>query len=166
MVPVGAVAQVAARGARTLAAAACAVLLLAALAAPLLLRTADLAVDRVGARLVVGLGGASLLFAARSYRYAWPRGLLRAAGLWCLLCDLVVLLPRAQGGAAVALIVATVVVALGVLAAAIATGRGWRSAWWSARAELAEALATAGTLGTLVVACGLFRAVWESHFGV
>jgi hypothetical protein len=165
-VPVGAVAEVAARGARTLAAAACAVLLLVALAASLLLHTADLAVDRVGARLVVGLGGASLLLAARSYRYAWPRGLLCAAGLWCLVGDLVVLLPRAQGGAAVALVVATVVVALVVLAAAVATGRGWRSAWWSAQAELAEALATAGTLGTLVVASGLFRALWESHVGV
>jgi len=149
MVPVGAVAEVAARGARTLAAAAGAVLLLVALAAPLLLQTADLAVDRVGARLVVGLGGASLLFAARSYRYAWPRGLLRAAGLWCLLCDLVVLLPQAQGGAAVALVAATVVVALGVLAAAVATGRGWRSVWHPGCSHIPTTLALFGPASLL-----------------
>jgi hypothetical protein len=166
IVPVGAVADVAARGARILQAAAAAVLLLALLSGPLLLATADLPVDRVGARLMVGLGGLSLLFTARSYRYALPRELLRVAGLWCLVCDLVVLLPRLEGGLAVAVVCLAIAVALGVLSAAVATGRGWRSAWWAARAELAEALAMAGTLALVVVATGFFRALWESHFGV
>ena len=166
IVPVAAVAEVAARGARLLQAASVAVLVLVLLSAPLLLSAADLAVDRVGARIMVGLGGASLLFTARSYRYAWPRALLRAAGLWCLACLLVVLLPRVEGGLAVTLVCLAIVVALGVLAAAVATGRGWRSAWWAARADLAEAVAMAGTLSMLVVATGFFRSLWESRFGV
>jgi hypothetical protein len=166
IVPVDAVADVAARGARVLQAAAAAVLVLTLLAAPALLVTADLPIDRVGARLMVGLGGISLLFTARSYRYALPRALLRAAGLWCLACDLVVLLPRLDADQAVVVVCVTVALALGVLAAAVATGRGWRSVWWAARADLAEALAMAGMLALLVVASGLFRALWESRIGV
>jgi len=166
IVPVGAVAEVAARGARLLQAASAAVLALALLCAPALLEVADLPVDRVGARLMVGLGGVSLLFTARSYRYALPRALLRVAGLWCLICVLVVLLPDLGGGRAVAVVCVAIVLALGVLAAAVATGRGWRSAWWAARADLGEGLAMAGTVALLVVATGFFRALWESHFGV
>lgn len=166
IVPVAAVADVAARGTRIVKAAAAAVLVLCLLSAPLLLNSADLPVDRTGARLMVGLGGVSLLFTARSYRHALPRGLLRAAGLWCLVCDLVALLPGLGGAQTVVVVCVAIAVGLGVLAAAVATGRGWRSAWWSARAELAEALAMAGTLALLVVATGFFRALWESHFGV
>jgi len=166
IVPVGAVAEVAARGARLLQAASAAVLALALLSAPMLLRTAHLPVDRLGARLMVGLGGVSLLFTARSYRYAVPRALLRIAGLWCLVCVLVALLPDLNGGRAVVVVCVAIVLALGVLAAAVATGRGWRSAWWAARADLGEGLAMAGTLALLVMATGFFRALWESHFGV
>jgi hypothetical protein len=53
-----------------------------------------------------------------------------------------------------------------VVVAAVATGRGRRSVWWASRADLAEALAGAVALGTLVVATGLFRRLWESGFGV
>jgi hypothetical protein len=49
---------------------------------------------------------------------------------------------------------------------AVATGRGWRSAWWSRRAEVAEGLAGAGTIAALVVASGLFRTLWEIKFRV
>ena len=49
---------------------------------------------------------------------------------------------------------------------AVATGRGWRSAWWSRRAEVAEGLAGAGAIAALVVASGLFRALWEIKFRV
>jgi len=166
IVPLGAVAEVAARGARLLQAASVAVLALTLLCAPALLVTAHLPVDRVGARLMVGLGGISLLFTARSYRYALPRTLLRVAGLWCLVCVLAVLLPDLSGARAVAVVAVTIVLALGVLAAAVATGRGWRSAWWAARADLGEGLAMAATLALLVVATGFFRALWESHLGV
>ena len=54
-------------------------------------------------------------------------------------------------------------VGLGLLlvVVAVATGRGWRSAWWSRRAEVAEALAGAATLAAVFVTSGLFRTVWE-----
>ena len=48
-----------------------------------------------------------------------------------------------------------------VLAAAIATGRGWRSAWWSRRAEVAESVAGAAAIASIVVTSGLFLALWE-----
>ena len=44
---------------------------------------------------------------------------------------------------------------------AVAVGRGWRSAWWSRRAEVAEGISGAFALGAVVVAVGLFRRLWE-----
>jgi hypothetical protein len=44
---------------------------------------------------------------------------------------------------------------------AVATGRGWRSAWWSRRAEIAEGLAGSGAIAAVFVAIGLFRGLWE-----
>jgi len=61
----------------------------------------------------------------------------------------------AVGGAAVAL-------ALALVVAAVATGRGWRSAWWSRRAEVLEGLVGALALASLVPATGLFRLLWEN----
>jgi hypothetical protein len=54
-------------------------------------------------------------------------------------------------------------VGLGVVlvVVAVATGRGWRSAWWSRRAEVAEGLAGALVVASLVVATGWFRQLWE-----
>ena len=57
-------------------------------------------------------------------------------------------------GGAIGLAVQLVVVA-------VAVGRGWRSAWWSRRAEVAEGLTGAFALGAVVVAVGLFRRLWE-----
>ena len=56
-----------------------------------------------------------------------------------------------------------VVVGLGViaLAAAVATGRGWRSVWWSRRAEVAESLCGSFAFASAVVAAGVFRRLWE-----
>ena len=55
--------------------------------------------------------------------------------------------------------------ALGVAAVlvvvAVAVGRGWRSAWWSRRAEVAEGLCGAFALASLFVATGWFRRLWE-----
>lgn len=166
VVPPAAVADVAARGARLLTAAAWAVLVIGVPSAFLLLRTATLPIDRTGARIVVLLGGLSLMLTARSYRYAAPRWLLRAAGLGCVLAGLVAVLPLLDGHGRAVLVVAAVVVGLAVVVAAVATGRGWRSAWWASKADLAEALAGAGCVGVLVVAIGVFRAVWESGLGV
>lgn len=157
-----AVETVAEQGARTLTAWSAAVLVLVAVAAPLLLASATLPVDRVGARVLVGLSGAALLLAARSYRHVAARALLRCAGLVCWLVLLVALVGALREGAGTLLAVGSVLLAAVVVLVAVATGRGWRSAWWSRRAEVAEGLVGAGALASVVVAVGIFRVLWES----
>jgi hypothetical protein len=167
VVPVDAVAAVAARGTRVVTAAGAAVWVACAIAAPLLLATATLPIDRTGARVMVFLAGAAILLAARSYRHLVARALLRAAGLTCWVALLVVLLGpetstwRGALPTIVVLLLGTVLVLV-----AVATGRGWRSAWWARRAEIAEGLAGSGALAATVVAVGLFRALWELKFRV
>ncbi|MGA8258348.1 MAG: hypothetical protein WB767_17400, partial [Nocardioides sp.] len=70
IVPRSAVAAVAESGARTVTAAAAAILAVSVTAAILLLREAASGIDAIGARAEVGLAGAGLLLAARSYRHA------------------------------------------------------------------------------------------------
>jgi hypothetical protein len=166
VVPPAAVAHVAARGARIVTASAAGVWVVVAVSAPMLLGTATLPVDRVGARVMVGLCGAALLLAARSYRHAGARSMLRGAGLTCWAALSVVLLRLVDAPQGVALGVAGVLLAVLLVVVAVATGRGWRSAWWSRRAEVAEGLAGAGAIAALVVASGLFRALWEIKFRV
>jgi hypothetical protein len=166
LVPPAAVSLVAARGARIVTAAAAGVWVVVAVSAPMLLRAAPLPVDRVGARVMVWLAGAALLLAARSYRHAAARAMLRGAGLTCWAALAVVLLRLADSSTGVALGVAGVLLAVLLVVVAVATGRGWRSAWWSRRAEVAEGLAGAATIAALVVASGLFRALWEIKFRV
>ena len=57
-----------------------------------------------------------------------------------------------------------VAVGLGViaLAAAVATGRGWRSVWWSRWAEVAESMCGSFAIASAVVAAGIFRRLWET----
>jgi hypothetical protein len=164
VVPPAAVAHVAARGARILTAAAAGVWVVTAVSAPMLLATATLPVDRLGARVMVGLCGAALLLVARSYRHPAARTMLRAAGLTCWAALVVVLLRLSDTAQSVSLGIVGVLLALLLVAVAVATGRGWRSAWWSRRAEVAEGLAGAGAIAALVVASGLFRALWEIKF--
>lgn len=160
------VSVVATRASRTVTAAACAVWAVAAAAAPMLLATADLPVDRIGARVLVGLAGAALLLTARSYRHRAARAMLRAAGLSCWAALLVVGLDLMDDGRRFTLAVAVVVLALLLVVVAVANGRGWRSAWWSRRAEVAEGLAGAGAIAAMVVSSGLFRTLWEIKFRV
>jgi hypothetical protein len=166
VVPPAAVAHVAARGARIVTASAAGVWVVVAVSAPMLLEAAPLPVDRVGARVMVGLCGAALLLAARSYRHPAARTLLRGAGLTCWAALAVVLLGIVGTGQSVALGVAGILLAVLLVVVAVATGRGWRSAWWSRRAEVAEGLAGAGAIAALVVASGLFRTLWEIKFRV
>jgi hypothetical protein len=166
VVPPAAVARVAARGARIVTAAAAGVWVVVAVSAPMLLDTATLPVDRVGARVMVGLSGAALLLAARSYRHSAARAMLRGAGLTCWVALAVVLLRLVDASQGVALGIAGVLLAVVLVVVAVATGRGWRSAWWSRRAEVAEGLAGAGAIAALVVSSGLFRALWEIKFRV
>ncbi|MDF1605250.1 hypothetical protein [Nocardioides sp. YIM 152315] len=156
-----AVTAVATEGARLLTAATAAVAVVALVAAPLLLTTATLRVDRIGARCLVGLAGAGLLLAARSYRHRGARALLRVAGLGCWLALLAGVLPIMGDGAVLALAVSAVLLGVVLVVVAVATGRGWRSAWWARRAEVAEGWCGALVVASVVVSAGWFRELWE-----
>ena len=162
VVPRGAVAAVAARGARTVTAASAGVLAVLLVSAPALLAAVEEPADAVGARLQVLLSGAAVLLAARSYRHLTARALLRLAGLGCWGALLVDLTTALRDGAGLAVVVSAVVVGVLVVLAAVATGRGWRSAWWSRRAEVLEGLTGACALACLVLSSGLFRQLWEN----
>jgi hypothetical protein len=161
IVPIRAVSDVADRGARLVAAAAGAVLVVALASAPLLLWSATLPVDRVGARLEVVLVGAGLLLAARSYRHPVARGLLRLAGLACWAALAAYAAPRLTQGRLLTVSWVATGSGLVVVLVAMAIGRGWRSAWWSRRAEVAEALCGSSALAVVLVASGFFRHLWE-----
>ncbi|HWJ81837.1 MAG TPA: hypothetical protein VNS55_06340 [Nocardioides sp.] len=161
VVPQDAVAAVAGRAARLVTAASVAVLVVVTVAAPLLLLSADLPLDRVGARCLVLFGGGALLLAARSHRHVAARRMLRLAGVVCLVCVAVVL-PSVLGDRLLGVLTgAAIGVGALLVVAAVALGRGWRSAWWSRRAEVAESLCGAASVASLVVAVGLFRQLWE-----
>jgi hypothetical protein len=161
VVPLSAIAVVAGRGTRIVTAAGTAVLVVALVSAPLLLATATLPIDRIGARLMVFFAGAALLLAGRSYRHRAARAQLRAAGLGCWVALAVVLLRLMEPNALLWLTIGAVALAVLLVVVAVAVGRGWRSAWWSRRAEVAEGLAGAFALASLVVATGIFRQLWE-----
>jgi len=161
VVPPRAVELVAARGTRIVTAASAAILAVVVVAAPLLLESATQRHDGIGARAMVGFSGASLLFAARSYRHAAARALLRLAGLACLLALLVVLLVGDGSGSDLALGLVAVVLAGVAISLAVPLGRGWRSAWWSRRTDVAEGICASFAVGAVVVAVGLFRHLWE-----
>ena len=154
-------AAVAERGTHTIVAASAAIAAVAAVSAPLLLVSADLPIDRIGARCLVGFAGAALLLAARSYRNNTARGLLRIAGLVCWVSLAVVLIGLLDGTGLGFVIGGAIGLAALLVVVAVAVGRGWRSAWWSRRAEVAEGISGAFALGAVVVAVGLFRRLWE-----
>jgi hypothetical protein len=156
-----AVAVMAARGARLVTAAGVAVAVVAIVSSAMLLSSATVELDQIGARCQVFFAGSALLLAGRSYRHAGARVALRTAGLgsWAVLAGLML------SGSAPERIAAAAGVAIGVavllVVVAVAAGRGWRSAWWARRAEVAEALSAACTLAALFVATGLCRTIWE-----
>lgn len=161
VIPESAMRRLVADATRTVTASCAAILLITLIATPLLLLTATIDLDRIGARCLTFFAGAAILLAARQYRHATARRLLRVAGLACWswliafeINDLTTTWTTWGLG---------VVVVLGAisLAAAVATGRGWRSVWWSRKAEVAESLAGALAFASTVVASGLFRALWE-----
>ncbi|QZY29330.1 hypothetical protein [Nocardioides coralli] len=155
------VAAVAARAGRTLVATAVAIAVVAALAAHQTLQVATPLFDRVGARSLVFFAGAALLLTARSHRHGGARALLRVGGLGCWSALAWDLLPATDGGLLVAVLATTLALGVLLVVVAVATGRGWRSVWWSRRAEVAEGFAAAAALGSVVVSSGLFRTLWE-----
>ncbi len=149
------------RASRIVTGASVAILVIVLVSSPLLLHSASIDLDRIGARCLVFFAGCSLLLAARSYRHAAARALLRLAGLGALVSLAVHLVAGPGAGHLSSFFY--VVVALGViaLAAAVATGRGWRSVWWSRRAEVAESMCGSFAFASAVVAAGVFRRLWE-----
>ncbi|CAN5289306.1 hypothetical protein BH09ACT12_BH09ACT12_05260 [soil metagenome] len=161
VVPRPYVIAVAQRGARLVTAAAVAIMVVAAVSAALLLRETTASVDVIGARCEVGFCGGALLLAARSYRHVGARAALRAAGLACWLVLAVVAFDAAGQGLATSIAVGAVVLGAVVVLVAVALGRGWRSAWWARRAEVAESFCAAFGVGSVVVAAGLVTALWN-----
>ena len=149
------------RASRIVTGASIAVMVVVVTASPLLLHSATIDLDRIGARCLVLFAGLSLLLAARSYRHASARTFLRLAGLGALAALAEHLVSGTGTGHLDTF--SYVAVALGVvaLAAAVATGRGWRSVWWSRRAEVAESLCGSLAFAAAVVAAGVFRRLWE-----
>ncbi|WP_370238291.1 hypothetical protein [Nocardioides sp.] len=162
VVPPALVDEVASRGAVVVTAASAGVLAVVVGSAPARLAAVVHTPDVVGARALVLLGGAALLLAARSYRHRAARALLRLAGLGVWVALLVDLAASLQAGAGLLVGASAVAVGLALVAAAVATGRGWRSAWWSRRAEVLEGLVGAFAVAALVPATGLFRLLWEN----
>lgn len=162
MVPRAAVADVAARGTRLVTASCVAILAVAGVSAPLLLASADLPIDRIGARCLVFFCGCGLLLTARSYRHRAARTLLRAAGLACGAALLAAVLATLAPGGGATLAGVAIGLAAVLVVVAVANGRGWRSAWWSRRAEVAEGLCGSAAVASIIVATGVFRNLWES----
>ncbi|KRF16513.1 hypothetical protein ASG90_09470 [Nocardioides sp. Soil797] len=164
MIRESAVSEVLARGTLIVNATSVAILVLVVVATPQLLAEATFDVDRPGAQALVFFTGAGILLAARSFRHPQARILLRTAGLFAWAMLAVELLPGYSERTLLWVVVVSLALAASALATAIATGRGWRSAWWASKAELAETLAGAFAIGALVVASGLMRLVWEIPF--
>ena len=85
-----------------------------------------------------------------------------AAGLVCWAVLALAVLPVVSGQAGALVATGAIGVAVLLVVVAVATGRGWRSAWWSRRAEVAEGLCGSAAVATLLVAAGVFRSLWES----
>ena len=160
IVPESTMRTLVASGTRMITASAGAILVVVCICVPLLLRSAVIDLDRIGARCLVFFAGATLLLAARSYRHRAARALLRLAGLVCWAAFLAVALRIAGPGWQAAVVAGAVAVGVACVAAAVATGRGWGSVWWSRRGEVAEVGVASFRLGGTVVATGPFRALW------
>ena len=161
VVPESTVSHVASGAARTMSAAAAAIAVAAALSSYLLLTRVEPEFDRIGVRCLVFFGGAALLLTARSHRHAGPRVLLRLAGLACWSLLGWQLLGELSDPRLAALLGTAIALGLLLVLIAVATGRGWRSVWWSRRAEVAEGFCAAAALASVVLSSGLFRTLWE-----
>lgn len=161
VVPSSTVSDVAASAARTMTAAAAAIAVAVVLASTLLLERVEPEIDRIGVRCLVFFAGASLLLTARSHRHLGPRVLLRCAGLLAWASLVAQELTGMSEPRRAILLGIVITLGLVLVLVAVATGRGWRSVWWSRRAEVAEGFCAAAAMASLVVSTGLFRTLWE-----
>ena len=138
VVPPAAVAQVAARGSRIVTASAAGVWVVVAVVradAAGHRRPARRPDRRTGHGRPLGRGAAA---GCAQHRHPAARAMLRGAGLTCWAALVVVLLGVVDPRQGFALGIAGILLAVLLVVVAVATGRGWRSAWWSRRAEVAE----------------------------
>ena len=161
VIPESGISDLMQRGWRLVDAASVAILVVVVAALPSLDGAVDRDVDRYGVLALAFFAGASLLLAARSYRHALAAGMLRAAGLYAWLVLAVLFLRDRPDDDLMLVAVLAFVLAVGVLAAAVATGRGWRSVWWARKAEVAEVLCGSGAVAAFFVASAVFRHMWE-----
>lgn len=161
VIPETAMKRLVADSTRTVTAASAAILVAAAVAAPMLLHDAVIDLDVIGARCEVFFVGASLMLVARQYRHVAARRMLLLAGVACWFWLILFSLDAISEQWRMWGLVSALIIGALVVVSAVATGRGWRSVWWSRRAELAESLTGSFALAACVVAAGLFRALWE-----
>lgn len=149
------------RGSQLVVAGSVAVMATVVIAAPQMMATASLGVDRWGAAVLLVALAVALLLRARLMRHGVAAGALRLAALVALGCGVV---PRLGELSAAALPWAAVLLCLlGVclVGAAVAIGRDPQSPVWGRRAELLEVVAGVAVIAATVVGSGWFRAVWE-----
>jgi len=161
VIPESGISELMLRGWRLVDAATVAILVVVVAALPSLNGAVDRDVDRYGVLALAFFAGASLLLAARSYRHALAAGMLRAAGLYAWVVLAVLSLRDRPDDDLMLVAVLAFVLAVGVLAAAVAAGRGWRSVWWARKAEVAEVLCGSGAVAAFFVASAVFRHMWE-----
>lgn len=149
------------RGHHTVTAACAAILGVCLIAVPQLLATARYDTQLRGAQVLLFCAGASLLLAGRSYRHVLARMLLRASGLYCWTWLAINVMVDSSARVHWYVVLISVALAGIVAAAAIATGRGWRSVWWARRAEIAEGFSGAIAMAALVASSGLFAQLWQ-----
>lgn len=149
------VAELVRRGRDLLVAGAVAASLVAVGATLLLARDPGQGLQGFGVHLLLLSGGGALALSARSHREPVPRGALRLPAVLAVGSVLFVGLREAPGGWIWWALAALVVVALGVLLAAAAVGRGWRSLWWARVADIADAAAVVLCVAAFPVASGV-----------
>ncbi|HEY9563597.1 MAG TPA: hypothetical protein VIR30_07485, partial [Nocardioides sp.] len=140
-----------ARGSHVVNAAGVAIFVVAVVSVVNLFAATPFHIDHVGARMLAFFAGAAILLAARSYRHATARVLLRSAGvlIWGVLVQ--DLLVNASDRTLVQAVAVALLMGALLVVAAVATGRGWRSVKWARRAEIGEMLAGAFTVAAVVV---------------
>ncbi len=103
-----------------------------------------------------GLAGTALLLGSRAYAGGLPRLAQRLGGLVAVAAGAGGALAAASDVGRLGVAVGCFVLALPVVFAAVALGRGWRTVRWARLGDLAESLAVASVLPVALLAVGTF----------